>query len=303
VGGLLTGGVLLGASGTAGAVESPLVAQQENGDGNGEPSPFAAVQFGNQASDGTEVVVDSTVLSDGGFVTFHDLSLFEARPLESVVGISAYLDPGIHTGVSAQLFDVPGREFEEGQLTEQTPLVAMPHADSNDNQTYEFVTSEGEEDVQYVQAELPVVDLGFVTPGEAPADEEGRFAQLAFENQAVADGTVTVQEAVLSDGGFVVLHDARLFQGDAFESVVGVSAYLEPGIHQAVEVQVEDPGAITQVEFPPVPPLVPMAHRDTNDNQSYDFTDSEGQEDGPYVSGGQAVVDLGFVATDGGQEN
>lgn len=298
---LLSTGVVLGASGTAGVATGADVTQQDGGESQPDAAPFASIQFANQSTGGSEVVVDSTVLSEGGFVTFHDLSLFEEKPLESVVGVSEYLQPGIHSNVSVQLFDVPGRTIDQQQLEGPTPLIAMPHADSNANQTYEFVTSEGQEDAQYAQTGLPVVDLGFVSPGEAAAEESGQFASLDFENQAPENDTVVVKEAVLSEGGFVVLHDARLFQGQAFESVVGVSEYLEPGIHNAVEIQVDDPSAITTVQFPPVPPLMPMPHRDTNGNQSYDFSDSQGQEDGPYVGAGQPVVDLGFVQVSGAQ--
>jgi len=243
------------------------------------------------------------VLSAGGFVTIHDLSLFEAQPLESVVGVTEYLDPGSHSDVSVQLFDVPGRTIDQQAIDEPMPLIAMPHADSNDNQTYEFVTSEGNEDAQYVQDGLPVVDLGFASPGDGGAQNAAQFASLDFENQTVTDSAVTVGEVVLSDGGFVVCHDARLFQGQAFESVVGVSEYLDPGIHTAVEVQFEDPESITTVEFPPAPPLIPMPHRDTNGNQSYDFSTSQGQEDGPYVSAGHPVVDLGFATLSDSQDN
>lgn len=49
-------------------------------------------------------------------------------------------------------------------------------------------------------------------------------------------------------------------------------------------------------------PLVAMPHLDTNGNEEYDFVDTGGSEDGPYVAGGNAVVDLGFavIGGDGG---
>lgn len=100
---------------------------------------------------------------------------------------------------------------------------------------------------------------------------------------------------MLSEGGFVTLHDVRLLRGEAVDSVVGVSAYLEPGEHDAVEVELDDPSAVTGVEFPPAPPLLPMPHRDTNGNEEYDFVESGGEDDGPYVAAGRAVVDMGFV--------
>ncbi|NHN61097.1 MULTISPECIES: hypothetical protein [Halorussus] len=289
----------LAASFVAGALGVPGASAAATGDGGDRQSSdaeaFATVEFGNQYTDGTDVTVGSTTVSAGGWVTFHDTSLFEAKPLESVVGISEYLEPGIHREVPATLFDVPGRSFERSQLEGTTPLIAMPHRDTNDNQQYEFVTSEAEQDPQYLRAELPVVDLGFATVGEASDGGAAPFAALDFENQAVEDDAVTVEDVVLSDGGFVALHDVRLLRGEALESVVGVSEYLEPGAHDAVEVELDDPSAVAGVEFPPAPPLVPMPHRDTDGNEEYDFVESGGEDDGPYVAAGQAVVDMGFV--------
>lgn len=287
-----TGGGVLGlASVNAAASDDDTTTQDD------EPDPFSSIEFSNQYTDEATVVVDSTVLSDGGWITFHDTSLFEGKPLESVVGISDYLDPGIHYQVPATLFDVPGRTFDQSQLEGTTALIAMPHRDTNDNQKYEFVTTKAEQDPQYIKAGFPVVDLGQVTVGEATQDPTS-FARLDFENQAAEDDTVTVRNAVLSEGGFVILHDARLLQGNVFESVVGVSDYLAPGEHAAVEVELDDPSAVTRVAFPPAPPLIPMPHLDTNGNREYDFLESNGTADGPYVQGGGAVVDLGFVTFD-----
>jgi hypothetical protein len=36
-----------------------------------------------------------------------------------------------------------------------------------------------------------------------------------------------------------------------------------------------------------------MPHRDTNDNQTYDFVATSGEADGPYVTGGDPVIDPG----------
>ncbi|ELZ27436.1 hypothetical protein C475_05940 [Halosimplex carlsbadense 2-9-1] len=334
-GALATGALAVG----TGAV----VAGQSGDDGDGEESQetggqFASVQFANQSSDGTTVSVDEVTLSDSGYVAFHDVSLFEGDVIESVVGVSEYLEPGVTYGTDVTLFDVAGADFETESLTGTGALVAMPHRETGDDESYDFVDSEGEEDGPFAEAGLPAVDLAFVdatgggegtatetpdgmgtatatpdgtgTPTDTPdgtatgtetgSDDATPFATVDFENQAVADDAVTVGEALLSEGGFVALHDARLLGGELFESVVGVSEYLEPGVHRAVEVALDDPSAIAEVPFPPAPakPLVPMPHLDTDDDDSYDFVDSEGEDDGPYTAEGQAVVDLGFVTTE-----
>jgi len=345
-GALATGALAVG----TGAVVSGQ--SGDGGDGSGDDTQetserFASVQFANQTSDGSNVVVDEATLSDPGYVAFHDVSLFQGDVIESVVGVSDRLDAGVHYETDVPLFDVPGGDFDTDSLSGTGALVAMPHRETGDDETYDFVSSEGEADGPFAEAGLPVVDLAFVdatgsgegtatgtpdgtetatdapagtgtateTPGgtatETPGgtatdtdsssgDEATPFASVDFENQAVADDAVTVGEALLSEGGFVALHDARLLGGELFASVVGVSEYLEPGVHRAVEVALDDPNAITEVPFPPAPakPLIPMPHRDTDDDELYDFVDSEGADDGPYTAEGQAVVDLGFVTTE-----
>ncbi|WP_101296661.1 DUF7282 domain-containing protein [Halegenticoccus soli] len=272
------------------AVASPAAAQ--GGDGNGESEPFSVVEFTNQPLDGRSVVVDAALLSEGGFVTIHDAGLFEGDAIGSVVGVSEFLDPGVHYLVEVELTD--GADLSEGQ-----PLVAMPHLDTNGNERYDFVETEGQEDGPYVEAGQAVVDLALVG-----ADEDGtdQFATLEFSNQPTNGSSVVVDAVALSDGGFVAVHDASLLEGDVIGSVVGVSEFLEPGIHSGVQVPLFDvPGANFGTQtLEGTQPLIPMPHLDTNGNERYDFVETEGQEDGPYVEAGQAVVDLGFATVAGG---
>lgn len=283
------------ATSTASATGGVEDAESTNGEEEG-PEPFAAVEFTNQYSDGTEIVVDATTLSDGGYVAIHDARLFEGAVVESVIGVSHYLEPGVHYEVPITLFDVPGADFEEESLDGTTPLVAMPHVENSGNETYTFVASGGDVDGPYAEAGLPVVDAGFVTV-DGGGENGDAFATVDFENQAVTDHGVVVRDVTLSEGGFVALHDARLLGGDALGSVVGVSEYLGPGRHQSVDVAIADPAAIAEVELP-ARPLLPMPHRDTNGNEEIDFIDTEGAEDGPFTKAGQAVVDAGLVTID-----
>ncbi|MFC7141621.1 twin-arginine translocation signal domain-containing protein [Halosimplex aquaticum] len=340
-GALATGAIALGTGAVVSGRDGDGAAARDD---QTETSPFASVQFANQESDdGTSVVVDQATLSEPGYVAFHDVSLFEGNVLESVIGVSDRLDAGVHYQTDVTLFDVPGADFETESLQGTGALIAMPHRETGDDETYDFVSSEGAEDGPFAENALPVVDLGFVagtsggegtatdtptdtatdtptetptdTPTDTPAgtgtdmgtgtdaasDETAPFATVDFENQVLDGDTVSVGQALLSDGGFVALHDARLLSGELFESVVGVSEYLEPGRHRTIEVTLDDPDQIAEVTFPPAPakPLVPMPHLDTDGNETYDFVTSEGAEDGPYTSVGQAVVDLGFIVTEG----
>lgn len=128
------------------------------------PEPSADVTFDDQSSDGTTVVVDSVTMSEGGFVAIHDSTLFDGDALGSVVGVSEYLSPGTHENVEVTLFDVPGATFEDDSLPagEQT-LVAMPHLDSDGDETYDFVATGSDADGPYFGADGPVVDPAQVT--------------------------------------------------------------------------------------------------------------------------------------------
>jgi len=250
---------------------------------------FATVEFENQTGDGSTITVDSVILEDGGYVAVHDARLFEGQVIESVIGVSDYLDPGMYRHLEIDLFDVKGAEFDRDALQEEQPLVPMPHMETGDNEEYDFVDTGGEQDGPYVRSGQPVVDIGFVAPGSASSVE--------FRNQQTDGTTVMVDSVTLSDGGFVVIHDGSLLQGAVIESVIGVSSYLEHGTHHDVEVPLFD---VKGAEFDrdalgETQPLVAMPHMNTDDNEEYDFVATGGEQDGPYVRDGNAVVDLGFA--------
>lgn len=63
---------------------------------------------------------------------------------------------GDRRGVEVQLRgDLPGR-----------PLLPMPHQDTNGNQEYDFVDSEGADDGPYTKTQQAVIDAGLVTVEE-----------------------------------------------------------------------------------------------------------------------------------------
>ena len=66
-------------------------------------------------------------------------------------------------------------------------------------------------------------------------------ATVDFANQSSGGSVVTVDSVYLPEGGFVVMHDERLADGEAVESVRGASAYLAPGLHRNVEIVLDDP--------------------------------------------------------------
>ena len=220
----------------------------------------ASVEMAAQASDGHSVVVDRVDLSEGGFVTVHDASLFAGEVEGSILGTSDYLAPGVHENVTVT--------FAEPIRASQT-LVPMAHMDTDGDQNYTFPEADG----PYTANGSAVVDTTHVSVN----------AVVTASDQTTDGETVTIDSVTLHDGGFVTVHDATVTEGAVFESVRGTSDYLAPGTHENVTVELDAPLNETTT-------IVPMAHMDTNGNEVYDFVTSEGAEDGPYVARGGAVV-------------
>ncbi|WP_256301436.1 DUF7282 domain-containing protein [Haloarchaeobius salinus] len=232
-------------------------------------SNHASVTFEAQTSGGHTVTVDEVTLADGGFVTIHDASVTEGNVFGSVLGTSQYLEAGTHEDVTITLDD---------PVSEDATLVAMPHRDTDGDRTYSFVASNGETDGPYTADGSAVVDTAEITVS----------ATVSMDNGVVANDTVVVDRVELSEGGFVTVHDATVTDGAVFESIRGTSQYLEAGVHENVRVTLEEP--LTEDTT-----LVPMAHVDSDGDETYTFEDSEGGADGPFTANGSAVVDTAAV--------
>jgi PGF-CTERM protein len=123
-------------------------------DGRVAPKPTASVSISDQTTDGTTVTVDSASLSNGGFVTIHDGSLANGAVFDSVRGTSAYLEAGSHSDIEVSL-DAP---YESDGAA-----IAMPHQDTNGNEAYDFVSSDGAEDGPYTADGAAVTDDASLT--------------------------------------------------------------------------------------------------------------------------------------------
>ncbi|WP_128475966.1 DUF7282 domain-containing protein [Halorussus pelagicus] len=141
-----------------------------------------------------------------------------------------------------------------------------------------------------VTANLTLVNETAETTTEAtPAENE---TTITFERQTSNGSAVTVQSVTIPEGGFVVVHDNGVVEGEVVESILGVSDYVEPGAQENVTVEL-DP-SLTQSQQ-----LVAIAYRDSNDNQEFDLVTSNRTADGPYTQpdsreavNGIAVVDV-----------
>ncbi len=157
-----------GQSSTDGAV-----AQQGN-QTNATTNATANVTFPNQTSNGTVVFVENVTLSEGGFVAIHNDSLLQNQTVSSDIGASSYLEPGVHQNVSVTLYNVSGANFTNTSLSQGNhTLIAMPHLDTNGNQSFDFVATDGSADGPYTFANgTAVTDQATVevTGGNATAN-------------------------------------------------------------------------------------------------------------------------------------
>lgn len=170
--------------------ETTEAGEETTTEGEEAATENATVTFENQTSNGSAVVVNETMLPEGGFVVIHLADNVTADSYDDpqnvsvgpVIGNSTYLEAGTHENVTVGL----NRTVNESQN-----LVAMPHQDTDDNQLYEFP----EADDPYTVDMLPVVDVGYVTVeggemmAEETTEEAGDEAAEETEEEEMAEET------------------------------------------------------------------------------------------------------------------
>ncbi|SDC08153.1 CARDB domain-containing protein [Natrinema hispanicum] len=190
----------------------------------------ASIDFPDQESTGEQVTIANVSLSEGGFVAVYDSA--DTDP-DGVVGVSDYLEPGDHQNVTIDL-DEP--------LAASGTLVAVPHHDTNDDETFQYVDADGEVDVPYVTgAGAPVSDSAVVTlTDDTDADETD--ATLSVSDQEGSGETLTVDEANASVPYTVTAsYDGETVTSDTFaagEAMTDLSLELEPPIEENTSVNV-----------------------------------------------------------------
>lgn len=181
--------------------------------------PVAEVEFRDQETDGSTVVVESVTLSDGGYVVVHDERLTAGETVESVVGVSGYLEPGTYENLEIELFDVPGVSFgDDDRLTGETNLIAMPHLDTDGDEQFDFVTDDGETD-------RPYRDLNPIEDDDPPVTDQALVvvdSTVVFYQVDFIAGDAYQQLGPAADNGFYA-DENRLFRFAHGDSRDGVS--------------------------------------------------------------------------------
>ncbi len=136
----------------------------------------ANVTFVDQSSNGSAVYVNNTSLPEGGFVVIH---VAENETFGAVIGNSSYLEPGAHENVTIVL-DPP--------INESQQLIAMPHRDTNANETYDFPAA----DDPYVANGSPVTDDAFVVVEQSVGNATNETTGNESMNATNATGNSSV---------------------------------------------------------------------------------------------------------------
>lgn len=137
-------------------------------------------------------------------------------------------------------------------------------------------------------SEQPTVGSELSAATASPPVQANETANVTIDNQTTSGDRVRIASVTVPNGGFVVVHDARLLEGNVLGSIAGVSAHLEPGTHTNVTVPVTAPLNRSQR-------IVAVAYRDSNGNETFEFRSSEGSLDGPYRKDGLLVSDGAVV--------
>jgi hypothetical protein len=248
----------------------------------------ATVEFSNQTTNDSTVTIQSVTLSQPGFVALHTSSYADGLvgANESMIAVSQRLSAGTHRNVTINVSHAPPGNapgLNRSQLNETSTLVASIYGDINGNKRLDSVRSFGENDTLVTNNGSVVRDTARVRVPTPPR----QTASVAFRNQTLQNDTLTVAQARLPRGGFLIAHNESYQRtGGAVTSAVAISRYLPPGNYSNVSLSVKQ-GALDESQIVTIRPSL-----DTNDNQQYDFVRSDGFQDVAYEnrSGNQSIV-------------
>lgn len=267
-------------------VSAAQATDQHPGQGQTQNQSTPSINITNQTTNGSVVTVQSVTLSQPGYVALHTSSYADdlVGPSVSVIAVSDRLSAGTHRNVTINISHAPAGNapgLNQSQLKETQTLVAAVYADSNSNQRYDYVYSFGEVDTLVRTNSDPVQEAARVrVPQPKPTT-----ASVSFRNQTIYNNTITVARARLPDGGFLVAQNASYQRTeDALTSSVGISKYLPPGSYTNVSITLLSE-SINDTQTVTIRPS-----RDTNDNQEYDFIQSNGFQDVAYETVNHSAI-------------
>jgi len=257
------------------AVELDNVNQYQSGTPVREDDEDDQITANFTVSKDTGLSDDNDGVEDDYTITDRDATINTANGL---VTLQAAADQPV-TGTTTV---APGSEIEVRLDSESdaNPFILRPEATVTSNGTF-TATADMSDYSAGTNFTAQVLD---VDGDELGDEEDGQLTAAATATVSISDqesdgSEVVVDSAQLSEGGFIVIHDGSLLEGEVAGSVVGNSEYLEAGSHEDVTITLDEP---MDENFT----AIAMPHLDTNGNEAYDFPDA----DGPYTENGSAVT-------------
>jgi hypothetical protein len=185
--------------------------------------------------------------------------------------------------------DFPAGTFTHGVFTDGAEATANLTLTTAEETTPEETTTPEEA--------TPETTTPEETTPEETTPEEAQTASVTFEQQTSNGTAVVVNSVTAPEGGFVVVHDTGLLQGNVTESIVGTSEFIESGTQENVTIELDEPLNESQR-------LIAVVYRDSNENQEFDYVSSGRTADGPYTQpdGPQAVNDIANVTVENDEE-
>jgi PGF-CTERM protein len=112
-----------------------------------------SITFNDQNSSGESVFIQSATLPESGFVAIYDSSR-SGNETNQVIGASYPLSAGTSDNIRIQLNE---------SLNQTKSLTAVVHTDSNGNDAFDFVASNGQQDPPLTQGDRRIVDIATVS--------------------------------------------------------------------------------------------------------------------------------------------
>lgn len=164
------GAAITDANEAADASSAPLAQETTTTEANETENETASVTFEDQQSNGSAVVINETNLSDGGFVVILDDG-------GAMIGNSSYLEPGVHENLTVEL---------NTTINRTQVLVAVPHLDTNGNETFDYnatlaaeIGAENATDRPYLEEGATLGSTAYVTVGNESSQRTTSEARRA----------------------------------------------------------------------------------------------------------------------------
>ncbi|MBX0322366.1 hypothetical protein EGH21_04895 [Halomicroarcula sp. F13] len=237
-----------------------------------------SVTFDDQESDGTTVTVSNVTLPDGGYVVVHDELLQDGDALNSVIGVSEYLEPGQYDEVTVTLFDVPGADFGSETTTDEATTANETETTTNETTADETETATNETATETTANETTTEtnETGTATETPTETNETGTTT-----NETTADETETTTNETTNET-----------TADETETATNETTNETEATETTTDGTADEGGQVTLTEDQT---LTAMLHVDSNDNQTFDYVTTFSLEDGPYVVAGEPVTDSANV--------